>query len=117
MRKKRKQISIFVWIVIYFVFLAAMMGICYLVSSHFGYSYMHTLENTGIILIVIGGLSMLGDLNIRSDVRDNLTKLTRKSARGLTEDARLAAGSRVFFVVLALAGAFLIAAPVIFHIR
>ncbi|MGN6712563.1 hypothetical protein [Anaerocolumna jejuensis] len=115
--KMRKPWGIFMWIVVFFILIAVIIGICYLISRHFGYSYMQVLEIAGIILIVIGGVDLLGDLNIRSNVKDNQTKLAAKWERGLTEDMKLAADSRVFFVIMALAGILLLIAPVIFKIR
>lgn len=89
--KKRKPWGIFMWIVVFFILIAVIMGIRYLISRHFGYSYMQVLEIAGVILIAIGGVDLLGDLSIRSNVRDNQTKLTAKWERGLTEDMKLAA--------------------------
>lgn len=115
--KKRKPLGIFWWIVVFFILIAVIMGICYLISRHFGYSYMQVLEIAGIILIAIGGVDLLGDLSIRSKVKDNQTKLTAKWERGLREDMKLAADSRVFFVIMASAGILLLIAPVIFKFR
>ncbi|SHO51433.1 hypothetical protein [Anaerocolumna xylanovorans] len=115
--KKRKQMGAFGWIVVFFLFIAAMVGICYLISRHFNYDYMHVLESVGILLIAIGGVSSLGDLSIRSNVRDNQTKLSRKWSRGFTEDIKLAADNRAFSVIMGIAGILLLVVPVIFNIR
>jgi hypothetical protein len=114
---KRFLFNIIVRITIFLLIFTIVMGICYLISRHYNYSYMRIIEYAGMLLLAIGGLSMLGGLSIRSDVRDNETKLSLKWRRGLQEDIKLAADNRVFFVCMAFAGLILLAAPLIFNIR
>lgn len=114
---KRLLFTILVRVVIFSLLFGIVMGICYLISRYYDYSYMRIIEYAGMLLLVIGGLSVLGGLSIRSDVRDNETKLSLKWGRGLQEDIRLAADNRVFFVCMALAGLILVVAPLIFNIR
>ncbi|WOO35514.1 hypothetical protein R2R35_17160 [Anaerocolumna sp. AGMB13020] len=114
---KRFLFIMLVRIMVFMVLFGTVMGICYLISRHYDYSYMRIIEYAGMLLLIIGGLSVLGGLSIRSDIRDNETKLSLKWGRGLQEDIKLAADNRVFFVCMALAGLILIVAPLIFNIR
>lgn len=111
-QKKRKELSLWAWVIIFLLFVVAMIGVCYLISWHYHYQYMHVLENVGILLLAMGGLSFFGDISIRSNVKDNQTKLNSEWSRGLTEDMKLAAGSRVFSIILGIAGLILLVMPI-----
>ncbi len=80
---KKKRISILIRVIIYLSFVGVIMVICYLISRYFNYNYMRTIEYAGALFIIIGGFSLAGNIKIRSDVRNNLTKLTPKFSRGL----------------------------------
>ena len=112
--KKRKEFSLWVWIALFLLFVAVMIGVCYLISWHYHFQYMHVLENVGILLLAAGGLSFFGDISIRSNVKDNQTKLNSEWSRGLSEDLKLAAGSRVFSIILGIAGLILLVIPILY---